>query len=195
MLLRGIGVLRWMVVLAILALIGWGVAFEMRTSYLEAWIFTRLDRGMSFAAQPGPSEAIRFPKYGPYDERLGYIALPKFTAALEQRHFTVERQARWSKGLDRFVGFGAFPIYAEKDRAGLRIFDRNGDEIYGTRFPLNAFRDYASIPPLVVNSLLFIEDRYLFDNRYPEHNAAIEWNRFALAVFGRRPAVRGARLQ
>src|SRR5947207_490414 len=184
-LLRGIGVLRWMVVLAILALIGWGVHYEMRTSYLEAWIFTRLDRGMSFAAQPGPSEAIRFPKHGPYDERLGYVALPKFTEALEQRHFTVERQSRWSKGLDRFVGFGAFPIYAEKDRAGLRIFDRNGDEVYGTRFPLNAFRDYASIPPLVVNSLLFIEDRYLFDNRYPEHNAAVEWNRFALAVFGR----------
>src|SRR5437773_74984 len=116
-LLRGIGVLRWMVVLAILALIGWGVHYEMRTSYLEAWIFTRLDRGMSFAAQPGPSEAIRFPKHGPYDERLGYVALPKFTEALEQRHFTVERQSRWSKGLDRFVGFGAFPIYAEKDRA------------------------------------------------------------------------------
>src|SRR5437588_7861204 len=184
-LLRGIGVLRWMVVLAILALIGWGVHYELRTSYLEAWIFTRLDRGMSFAAQPGPSEAIRFPKHGPYDERLGYVALPKFTEAFGQRHFTVERQSRWSKGLDRFVGFGAFPIYAEKDRAGLRIFDRNGDEVYGTRFPLNAFRDYASIPPLVVNSLLFIEDRYLFDNRYPEHNAAVEWNRFALAVFGR----------
>jgi hypothetical protein len=36
LLLRGIGVLRWMVVLAILALIGWGVHYEMRTSYLEA---------------------------------------------------------------------------------------------------------------------------------------------------------------
>src|SRR5213075_1015153 len=54
-----------------------GVHYEMRTSYLEAWIFTRLDRGMSFGAQPGPSEAIRFPKHGPYDERLGYVALPK----------------------------------------------------------------------------------------------------------------------
>src|SRR5690242_21691801 len=56
-LLRSIGVLRWVVVLAILALIGWGVHYEMRTSYLEAWIFTRLDRGMSFAAQPGPSRS------------------------------------------------------------------------------------------------------------------------------------------
>ncbi len=25
----------------------------------------------------------------------------------------------------------------------------------------------------------------MFDQRYPEHNAAVEWNRFALAVFGR----------
>src|SRR5215472_18393500 len=185
LLLRSIGVLRWLVVLAILALIGYGVHYEMKTSYLEAWIFTRLDRGMSFAAQPGPSDSILFPKHGPYDERLGYIALPQFTNALEQRHFAVERQARWSKGLDRFVDLGGFPIYAEKDRAGLRIYDRSGDEVYGTRFPLNAFRDFAGIPPLVWNSLLFIEDRYLFDIHYPEHNAAVEWNRFGLAVFGR----------
>jgi len=57
LLLRGIGVLRWLVVLAILALIGWAVNYEMRTSYLEAWLFTRIDRGMSFAAEPGPNEA------------------------------------------------------------------------------------------------------------------------------------------
>jgi len=36
LLLRGIGILRWMVLLAILALIGWAANYEMRTSYLEA---------------------------------------------------------------------------------------------------------------------------------------------------------------
>jgi membrane peptidoglycan carboxypeptidase len=185
LLLRGIGILRWMVLLAILALIGWAANYEMRTSYLEAWLFTRIDRAMSVAVQPGSNDSIRFPKHGPYDERLGYVALPQFISALTGRHYTVERQARWSKGLDRFVDLGAFPIYAEKDRAGLRIFDRNSDEVYGTRFPQLAYRDFASIPPLVTNSLLFVEDRYLFDQRYPEHNAAVEWNRFALAVFGR----------
>src|SRR5260370_4203873 len=187
-LVLGIRVLRWIVGLTVLALIGWGVHYAMKTSYLEAWIFTRLDRGMSFAPQPGPADSIRFPRHGPYDERLGYVALPQFVSALTQRHFTVQRQARWSKGLDRFVDLGAFPIYAEKDRAGLRVFDRSSDEVYGTRFPLNAFGDFASIPPLVINSLLFTEDRYLFDNVYPEHNAAVEWNRFALAVVG--PLVR-----
>jgi hypothetical protein len=120
-------VLRWLVLLAILALIGWAAHYEMRTSYLEAWLFTRIDRAMSVAVQPGSSDSIRFPKHGPYDERLGYTALPQFISALTGRHYTVERQARWSKGLDRFVDLGAFPIYAEKDRAGLRIFDRNGD--------------------------------------------------------------------
>ena len=64
-LLPGIGVLRLTVTLAMLALVGWGIADEMRTSHLEAWLFTGIDRGMSFAAQPGPSEAIRFPKHGP----------------------------------------------------------------------------------------------------------------------------------
>ena len=35
---------------------------------------------------------------------------------------------------------------------------------------------------LAVRSLLFIEDRYLFDERNPERNPAIEWNRFGLAA-------------
>src|SRR5205814_1630656 len=122
MLLLSIRVLRWTVVLAVLALIGWGANYEMKTSYLEAWIFTRIDRGMSFAPQPGPSDSLHFPTHGPYDERLGYVALPQFVSALHQRHFTIERQARWSNGLARVVDFGAFPIYAEKDRAGLRVF-------------------------------------------------------------------------
>jgi len=35
---------------------------------------------MKFKVQPGPSEDIRFPKSGPYDERLGYAQLPSFIA-------------------------------------------------------------------------------------------------------------------
>jgi membrane peptidoglycan carboxypeptidase len=185
LLLRCIGILRWAVLLAVLWLIGWAAVYEMHTSRLEAWLFTRLNHTMAVSVQPGANDSVRFPKSGPYDERFGYSALPQFISALTSHHYSVERQARWSKGLDRFVDLGAFPIYPEKDRAGLRIFDRTGEEVYGTKFPLQAYRDFASIPPLVVNSLLFIEDRYMFDKRYPEHNAAVEWNRFALAVFGR----------
>src|SRR5215469_4931220 len=183
--LRGISVLRWATLLAVIGLMGWAVLYEMRTSHFEAVYFSRLDRGMSYAPQPGPSEAIRFPKSGPYDERLGYAALPQFISSLTANGFVVEHQARWSRGLSQFVGWGAFPIYREKDRAGLSIFDRGGGEVYRARFPENTYGDYAAIPPLVVKSLLYIEDRYLFDPQYPEHNSAIEWGRFGLAVVGR----------
>ena len=39
-----------------------------------------------------------------------------------------------------------FPIYGEKDRAGLRIFDRERRQIYRAQFPERVFPDFASIP-------------------------------------------------
>ena len=61
-----------------------------------------------------------------------------------------------------------------KPRAGLRIFDRNHAEIFKASVPQNAYPDFASVPPLIVNSLLYIEDRYLFDAENPERDPAVE---------------------
>ena len=180
-----IGVLRLLVVLAVLGLLGWAAYWEMQNSHLEAMLFERLNRGMSFEAKSGPSEAIQFPKSGPYDERFGYIQLPQFLASLSEHRFQVSEQAHWSEGLLRFVKFGGFPIYREKDQAGLKVYDRTGDQIHGAHFPERAYSDFQNIPDLVVRSLLFVEDRYLFDRKETERNAAIEWNRFFLAVVGR----------
>lgn len=183
--LAAIAALRWAVAVIILALLGGAGFYEARTSQLEALLFAHLDRGMSVGVKPGPSGSVDFPKSGPYDERLGYAALPEFIAALTAHRYAVDSQARWSPGLARFVERGAFPVYREKDQAGLRIFDRNGAAIYGAQFPERAYRDFAGIPDLVVRTLLFIEDRYLLDGRHPERNPAIEWNRFLLAAAGR----------
>ena len=183
--LRAITLLRWGTLAAGVAVVAAGALYEMRTSRLESWYFTRLDRDFAIQVQPGPSPAIQFPKHGPYDERLGYTALPQFVSALTNDGYVVENQARWPGSLSRFVGRGAFPVYPEKDFAGLSVSDRTGSEVYHASFPERTYRDFASVPPLVVNSLLFIEDRYLLDDQYPEHNAAIEWNRLGLAVVGR----------
>ena len=75
----------------------------MRTSYFQSALFARLAAGLRFAVKDGPSEAIRFPKSGPYDERLGYIALPEFINLLTARGFAVDSQARWTSDLARFV--------------------------------------------------------------------------------------------
>jgi membrane peptidoglycan carboxypeptidase len=176
---------RWVVLAFFLVLVGWAAVTEMRTSDLQAMLFSRLDRGMKVAVQSGPSQSIRFPEGGPYDERLGYSALPGFISSLTAHRYKVDSQARWSPDMARFVGLGTFPIYPEKDKAGLRIYDRTGDPIYRAQFPERTYPNYASIPRLAVNSLSFIEDRYLFDPRYPERNPAIEWKRFALAGAGR----------
>ncbi len=177
--------LRAATVLTLLSLLGWGIAAEIRTSFLESRIFSYLARNMTFSVGPGPSDTILFPTGGPYDQRLGYAELPRFIGALEEDHFTVARQARWSPSLEHFVEDGGYAIYREKTRAGLQLFDRNGAPLYRARYPGRTYRDFASIPPLVVASLSYIEDRDLFGPHDPERNPAVNWDRFMLAAAGR----------
>ena len=188
-LLRIVAVLRWAVVFAALFLLGWGLATEARTSYLQSRLLSRWAAEMKFSVQRGPSEEIRFPRSGPYDERRGYAQLPSFIEALGARHFAVTRQARWSPPLERFVDQGGYAIYGEKTRAGLRLYDRDRNPLYQASYPERAYKDFASIPPLVVDSLLFIEDHDLLDLQDPRRNPAVEWGRFMLAVAGRIASV------
>src|SRR5271166_627951 len=178
-------VFRWAAVFAVLALLVWGLATEARTSYLQSHVFSSLTRDMSFTVRPGPNGTIRFPKWGPYDERLGYAGLPVFIASLSAHHFAVEHQAEWSDEFARFVGQGGYAIYGEKSRTGLRLFDRDGNPLYAASYPERTYADFGSIPPLVVNSLLFVEDHDLLDLQNPRHNPAVEWSRFMLAAAGR----------
>ena len=178
-------VLRWATAFAALALLGWGIAAEIRTSYLQSRIFSDLARKMTYTVEPGASRTIIYPRGGPYDRRLGYAELPRFIGALGKDHFLVARQARWSPALERFVKNGGYAIYHEKSRAGLELFDRDGATLYRARYPARTYRDFAAIPPLVVDSLLFIEDRDLLAANDPERDPAIDWRRFVLAVGGR----------
>src|SRR5271163_228501 len=177
--------LRWAAVFAVLALLGWGLATEARTSYLQSSVFSSLTRDMSFTVRPGPNRTIRPPKGGPYDERLGYAGLPVFIASLGAHHFAVDRQAKWSDELARFVDQGGYAIYGEKSRAGLSLFDRDGNPLYRASYPERTYADFGSIPPLVADSLLFVEDHDLLDLQNPRHNPAVEWSRFMLAAAGR----------
>src|SRR4051794_10452606 len=177
--------LRWLTVIFFVGLAGWAAVSELRSGYFQAGLFSRLARGMTFAVEDGPSRALEFPKTGPYDERLGYTKLPYFISSLSVNRYAVDAQARWSPRLERVVKLGAFPIYQEKDKAGLRIFDSNGNVIYGVQSPERAYSNFASVPPVITETLSFIEDRHLFDPGSTERNPAIEWKRLGLAVAGR----------
>jgi len=54
--------------------------------------------------------------------------------------------------------------------------------MYDVQYPERRYTSFEEIPPLIVQTLLFIENRELLDPRYPFRNPAVEWDRFAKAL-------------
>jgi membrane peptidoglycan carboxypeptidase len=162
--------------------IGLLVAGEMKFSWLESRFFAAEASRVNYKLASGPSERIRYPDAGPYDLQRGYSILPVFFDRLRGEDYSIEEQARdsgWSLLLARQ---GVYPIYHEKNQAGLDIVDSRGATVYSFRDPQRTYSDFASIPPLVVRTLLFIENRHLLDESEPDRNPAIEWGRLAHAA-------------
>ena len=180
-----IRVLYWLGWASALVLLGWGLATEARTSYLQSRFFTWLDHDIKYWVAPNASQSIRFPQSGPNDERLGYAELPTIIQSLETHQFQIVRQAAWSPRLDWFVDNGGYALYDPKLRTGLQMFDRNGMPLFTASYPQRVYETFNEIPPVVANSLMFIEDRYLFDAQNPRRNPAVTWDRFMLAIAGR----------
>ena len=173
----------WGLCLSTLLLIVGG-AVEAQTAFLQSLFFTRLARELTFTIDSGASSEIRFPNAGPQDKRLGYSQLSTYIGALSARNFSVARQAVWSPQLKRFAADHGYAIYREKEDAGLTLRDRTGASFYRANYPERTFEDFHAVPPLVVATLLFIEDRSLLDPRYPHKNPAVNWKRLALATVG-----------
>ena len=98
-------------VISMLAGAAAAVIYEVRTSTLQSWAFTQWAKVLTFQTVDGPSDRVRFPRHGPYDQRLGYVDLPRFIDALSQRGFAVERQARHSPPLRWFLAHGGYAPY------------------------------------------------------------------------------------
>lgn len=164
------------------AVLVWFVVEEVRTSRHQAQQLAAIDRRLQFAVQPGRSDAIRFPGAGPFDQRLGYHDLPRFIDRLTAQQWQVTAQARMSPGLIDVVERGLFAPYAEKSRAGLELLDCRAEPLFSARHPQRIYGSFDAIPPLVVDALLFIEDRALLDPQAPQRNPAINWSRLLRAL-------------
>lgn len=166
------------------------VIAEMMTSKRQARYLHNMARDLTYKVEPGQNPAMHFPKTGPYDERLGYAHLPSFLQSLTNKGFVIEAQARLSPSMRSLINQDIFPIYKEKTQAGLQVLDKNNQEIFSARFPERVYEKFESIPKPVVEALLFIENRELLDQTYPNKNPAVEWDRLfriasdaALSVF------------
>lgn len=156
---------------------------EIHSSWLQSHILTVISRRMTYSVLPGPSESIRYKRSGPYDERLGYSRIPDFVQRSKSQDFDIEAQARPSKTYVALSDLGAFPVYREKNAAGLEVLDRDGTSLLRFRNPRNSYGGYPEIPPIIVKTLLFIENRSLLDATFSHRNPAVEWQRFSYALF------------
>lgn len=191
--LSGVRVLQGTVLLVLLGGVAtWWLLDELQHSRLQARYFAGVARDATYSVQPGPSSAIRYPQPGgPYDARLGYAQLPQYLQRLQQRGYQVQSQAVQSSpmlalaehGLTApLLPLGLFIPYAEKDQAGLTLADSRGHALYQWRFPQRVYADFAALPPLLVDSLLYIENRSLLQQDSPTRNPTVEWGRLGKAL-------------
>ncbi|NRR33089.1 transglycosylase domain-containing protein [Oxalobacteraceae bacterium] len=174
----------------------WGV-HETRSSDLQAQFFSGLVGKLTYKVEPGISNAIRFPKDSPYDERLGYANMPDYLGKLRARDYAVTAQARFSPKMIELADMGVFTTFREKTKTGLAIYDCRAQPLFAASYPERVYGKFGEAPVALVNSLLFIENRELLDNKYPKRNPAVEWDRLSKAVLeksvstisgGHRPA-------
>ncbi len=158
---------------------GWIAIHELHSSQFQALYFSNVASKLKYELANGPSTSIRFPKFGPYDQRLGYSEIPEYTKLLTQHGFVVSRQARMSPAL---LNSPLPPIYPEKDQAGLKLLDSKQQTLYSARSPQHVYANFNAIPKLLTQTLLFVEDRDLLDTRYPTRNPAVNWSRLDRAI-------------
>ena len=178
---------RFTLVLAALAVLtvagaAYLAVIEAESSTFQARYFAGVAARLKFWLEPGVSPSIRFPQRGPYDQRLGYSEMPAFLDRLRARGYRIQAQARLSYDLVELIETGYFPPYPEKSQAGLRVLDCRGAPLFSSPHPVHVYTHFSAVPPLVVNTLLYIENRELLDTEHPTRNPAVEWGRLGKAI-------------
>ncbi|WP_447798636.1 transglycosylase domain-containing protein [Pseudomonas moraviensis] len=173
----------WLLFVIIAVVVGLAASKEMRTSRFQARELSQYAASLTYKLEPGPSEAIRYPGNGPFDLRLGYSSLDEFLPRLLKRNYVITEQTRFSPALLSYTDKGLFVPYSEKIQAGLSITDCRAAPLYRYNYPQQLYPDFAAIPPVVVSSLLFIENRFLLDPKQPLANPAVDWPRFGMAAW------------
>jgi membrane peptidoglycan carboxypeptidase len=155
---------------------------EARTSALQSRLLSRYAAKLTYRVEPGPSDAIAFPRGGPFDEQRGYSRIPQFQSRLEARGYRVVEQARQSPEFVKLMTWGVTPPYRESTVAGLVIRDSRGVLLYDMRPRHGFYPSVAEVPPLIVDTLLFLENRELARPSDPRTNPAVDWPRLAKAT-------------
>lgn len=169
--------------LATTALAGGGlVTAEIHYSYVQSRVFNSIAAGRIGAAEHRSDSNTAAPAKGPYDQRLGYTETLRLRQTLESKGYKIDHETSWLER--KIAGISINPLYPRKTQAGLRIVDDNEQDMYTAQFPRQAYQRFDDIPPLVRDSLLYVENRSLLREQPENWNHAIEWPRFVRAIIG-----------
>ena len=174
-------VLAALVALLFAQFAGW----ELRTSTLQARYLSAFAGKIDFRVEPGASASIRFPPSGPFDDRLGYTRIPGYVDRLRTQGYEISAQARHSQTLLDYAQHGFYAPYREKTQAGLQVLDCRAAPLFDERYPRRVYADFDAVPPLLIDTLAFIENRELLAAKDPKHNPVVELPRLAKAVVER----------
>jgi membrane peptidoglycan carboxypeptidase len=158
------------------------IFIEIQTSLLQSWFFTRTNERLSYQLVTGRSDEIAFPRSAPFDDRRGYSKLPAFQSRLEAGGYQVAKQVRQSETMVDLIKKGISPPYVEPTETGLDIRGADGVALFRHAQSEFLFAKMDDIPPLLVKTLLFLEDRDLNHPASPWQNPAIEWDRLFKAT-------------
>lgn len=167
--------------LVILALVGC-VLVELHTSFLQSWLFSYINRRVFHEVGQGRSSHIVFPRAAPLDARRGYSKLPAIQARLEAQGFRVTQQASQSSAMVELLNRGISPPYVEPSDTGIDIRGTEGKPLFRYGQSDFLFQKIEETPPLLVKTLLFLENRDLEQVNAPRQNPAIEWDRLLKAA-------------
>lgn len=174
----------WIILLCLLVAsipLAFIVRKELKTSELQAKYFHELSSKVKTGIAKGTHPPLKSPT-GPYDLRLGYTNLSLYQARLLELGYEQSSHTYISDDYRTFEEYDLTFPYRAKTQTGLTIIGHNDISLYSFREPRWHFPDFESISSVIVNTLLFIEDRYLLDSKYPKKNPAVEWGRFFKAI-------------
>ncbi len=166
-----------------LAVLAGAAYLETRLSLLQSLFFERWNSKLTYVMAPGRSDDIAFPTAGPVDNRRGYTKLQQFSLRLRENGFRITEQAHQSPELADLIQSHIAPPFWEPSAAGLAIRDTDRSLIYDAKVESpGALKSLDEVPPLLIRTLLFIENRNIGEDAGPRANPAIDWARSSKAL-------------
>lgn len=156
---------------------------ESRNHFYQSAFWHWYGNKLSYQLKQGAAEQIQYPEAGPFDQRFGYSRLPMWLEKLQQSGFRLTAQSEFSDALQQYAELGFYPPYSEKNSAGLLVHSCQLQTLYSHQAPAMQFDTLNEVAPLIIQSLLFVEDRTLLTPEHVRANPVLNLPRLGAAVW------------